>query len=93
MTAILRPTLSVMEQMILRNVLDGDRMRGVTLTNQAEHDATVLSLLRRDLIRHNPKRPRQRFNLTFQGRAALDIAERKTNGTMLMLVPVEDPTP
>lgn len=72
--------------------VSGDRMRGVTLTNQAEHDTAVLSLLRRDLIRHNPKRPRQRFNLTFQGRAALDIAERKVNGTMLTLVPAEEPT-
>jgi hypothetical protein len=68
--------LTEMEVMILRNVLDGDRTRGVTEDNRYEHDAAIVTLLKRGLLQYNQARPRQRFSLTVQGKAALDAAER-----------------
>ena len=68
--------ITAIEVMVLRNVRDNERTRGVTDANRKEHDAAVLSLIQRGLVHYNPKRPRQRFNLTVTGREALDMAEQ-----------------
>lgn len=81
MSTLLDPLLAPMEQMVLRNVLDGERLRGVTLANQDEHDQAVIRMLKRGLIQHNPKRPRQRFSLTFMGRSELVRAEKHAAAT------------
>lgn len=72
MTSLLRTPLTAIEQMILRNVIDGTHLRGVTLENQAEHDAAVMSLIRRGLINYNRHRPRQKFIVTTAGRQQLE---------------------
>lgn len=76
MTATLTGTLSPMESMVLRNVLSNDRLVGITPDNKADHDAAVISLIKRGFVRYRPQRARQRFNLTAQGREALAAYER-----------------
>lgn len=68
--------MTAMEQMILRNVLDGERSRGIAEGNQREHDLALVDLVKRGWIRYRPERTRQRFTLTWSGRAELAKAER-----------------
>ena len=68
--------ITTLEASILRDVLDDARGRSVTDENQLEHDVAVRSLIERGLIRYNPERPKQRFNVTAAGRVELDAAER-----------------
>ena len=78
MTSLLRQPLSAMEQMILRNIISGEHLNGVTLANQKEHDETLIALIRRGLVNYNRHRPRQKFAVTSAGRQQL-AAEEKRN--------------
>lgn len=90
MTSLLRTPLTAIEQMILRNVIDGTHLRGVMLENQAEHDAAVISLIRRGLINYNRHRPRQKFIVTSAGRQQLAAEEKRGPSVLLETVKPED---
>lgn len=72
--------ITALEQQILRDVLGGTRAQGITDENRVEHDAAILDLIRRQMISYNPKRPAQKFSLTYFGRTALREAESRING-------------
>lgn len=90
MSESLTNALTPIESLVLRNVLSNDRMVGVTDANRAEHDAAVISLIKRGFVRYRPQRARQRFSLTSEGRDALAAYERAA--TVKVLSTLDGPT-
>ena len=78
---LLRTPLTEIERLILCNILTGDRMAGVTLANQKEHDDALVSLIRRGLVSYNGHRKRQKFLVTSAGRQQMDAEAKKPDAT------------
>lgn len=77
--------ITALEALVLRNVRDGERLRGVTDANKEDHDATVMDLIERRLIAYNPRRKTNKFWLTTLGAAEVAAYERSNRLTLIGL--------
>lgn len=64
------PSLTPLEEKLLRNVADDDRLRGIVESEQEVRFA-LRRLVDLKLVRYNAERPRQKFNVTSEGRRLL----------------------